>query len=185
MGHPLTFKASWTLSYLTIHLLTSSLTFDLLIQSMQPVETLTTAQRQVYLQDLNPCSTYWVVITAVNCGLRISSSPQLFGLFSPSEFSIALCPGHGFLCSEWIGVNVTSKVADIESALSSVLTSQCLLSDSTCFTNSGFTCYGDDGMVIFRYVDHVDVQTAYLFYCIVATIKISVIRISVISTTSI
>lgn len=121
---------------------------------MQPVETITTIQRQVNLQDLNPCSTYWIVITAVNCGLRISSSPQLLGLFNSSEFSIALCPGGSFQCSEWIGINVTSKVADIESALSSVLTSQCLLSDSTCFANSGFTCYGDDSMVIFRYVDH-------------------------------
>ena len=123
---------------------------------MQPVETVTTAQRQVNLQNLNPCSTYWIVVTAVNCGLRISSSPQLLGLFNPSEFSIALCPGRGFQCSEWIGVNVTSKVADIESSLSSVLTSQCLLSDSTCFTNGGFTCNGDDSMVIFRYVDHLE-----------------------------
>ena len=124
-----------------------------LIQSTQPVETVTTTQTQVNLQTLSPCSTYWVVVTAVNCGLRLSSDPQLLGLFNASVFTLALCPGLGFRCSDWIGINVTNKIADIESALNSVLTSQCFVSDSACFANNGFTCNREDTMVTFRYAE--------------------------------
>ena len=59
---------------------------------------------------------------------------------------------------------MTSKVADVESALNSALT-QCLLRDSTCFTNSGFTCSDDDSMVTFRYVNwHVGTTWSSCFY---------------------
>ena len=108
-------------------------------------------QTEVYLQNLAPCSAYWIVITAVNCGLRISSSPQLLDLFNSSVFTLSLCPETDFVCSDWIRVDVANKVADIENVLSSVLTSQCLLNNVTCFANSSFTCSMDDSMVTFRY----------------------------------
>ena len=121
---------------------------------MQPLGTVTAAynQTEVNVQNLSPCSTYWIVVTAVNCGLRISSSPQLLGLFNSSEFTVALCPGSDFSCSDWLGVTLESKIASVEDILSSVLTTQCLLNNVSCFAGSTFTCSVDDSMVTFRYV---------------------------------
>lgn len=119
---------------------------------MQPVDIIRTTQSEVVLQILSPCSTYWVVVTSVNCGLRISTSPQLLSLFNSSLFSISLCPGGDFSCSDWIVFNLTRKLADVENTLSSALASQCQLSNLTCFPNSSFTCSVNDNSAVFRYV---------------------------------
>lgn len=114
-----------------------------------PLGTVTTSLMEVNLDNLAPCSTYWIVVTSVNCGLRISSGPEVLSLFKPTVFTFSLCPGSGFSCNDWIGVNVASKVADVENILYSALTSQCLLNNLTCFANSEFNCSVDDSMAIF------------------------------------
>ena len=116
------------------------------------MNTIQTSQRQVVLQSLSPCSTYLVVVTAINCGLRITSEAHLLGLYDSTPFNITLCPGENFKCSDWITEDMMSKVADIESVLNSVLISQCLVRNLSCYVGSGFICSMDESMATFEYI---------------------------------
>ena len=114
------------------------------------MSTIQTSQRQIVLQSLSPCSTYWIVVTAINCRLRITSEAHLLGLYDSTPFNITLCPGENFRCNDWVRADALSKVGDVESVLSSVLTSQCLVSNLPCYAESGFTCFMGDNMVTFE-----------------------------------
>lgn len=114
------------------------------------MSTIRTSGQQITLQNLSPCSTYWVVVTAINCGLRIKSVPRHIELYESTPFNSTFCPGEKFICNDWINVDMTSKVADTENVLNSVLASRCLLSSPPCYRGSRFVCYMDSSMVTFE-----------------------------------
>ena len=108
-------------------------------------------EQQIILQNLNPCSTYWVVVTAVNCGLRRTSEPRLIDLHESTPYNITFCQGENFRCRDWITLDMNNKISDIERTLSSVLTSQCVASQPLCFARSRFSCdIMDSGVVTFE-----------------------------------
>ena len=114
------------------------------------MKTIQTSERQVVLQSLNPCSFYWVVVTAINCGLRVMSEPRFIEPYEPAPFNITFCPGEKFICSDWINVDMMSKVAGTENILSSILTSQCLAGNLPCYRGSRFVCHVDSSTVTFE-----------------------------------
>lgn len=114
------------------------------------MRTIQASESQVILQNLNPCSLYWVVVTAINCGLHIMSEPRLIELYEPAPLNITFCPGDRFICSDWINVDVMSKVASTENVLSSIITSQCPAGNLPCYRRSRFVCYVDSSMVTFE-----------------------------------
>ena len=108
------------------------------------------SDRQTVLQNLNPCSTYWVVVSAVNCGLRIASEARLINLYESTPFNITFCPGENFGCNDWITVDLMNKIGDVETALNSVLTTQCLAASLPCYLGSRFSCNVDSSVVTFE-----------------------------------
>ena len=102
------------------------------------------------LHGLSPCSMYWVVSTAVNCGLRVSGDAYLLGLYESTPFNITFCLGQSFVCTDWIGVDVVTKLAQVEGVLTSVINKECPIGIAPCYTESEFSCSTDNRMVLFE-----------------------------------
>ena len=58
----------------------------------QLVSATQTNARQITFQNLDTCSTYWVTVTALNCGLRIRSEPYLLGLGTNAQVVLCMLP---------------------------------------------------------------------------------------------
>ena len=115
------------------------------------VSSIRTTDTQVIIQNLEPCTSYWTTVTAVNCGTKISSTPQLIGLKDPTSYQLVanLASSVG-PCSTWITVNTARKVTDVENGLRLPL----VLCGYTipCFANSQWSCVANDPTkAIFRY----------------------------------
>ena len=82
-------------------------------------------------------------MTAVNCGTKISSTPQLIGLKDPERFTLVanLASSVG-LCSTWITVNTERKISDVENGLRLPLV-LCGFS-IPCYAYSQWSCKDDD-----------------------------------------
>ena len=102
------------------------------------------------LQGLSPCSMYWVVVTAINCGLRVTSDAHILGLYESTPFNVTFCLEQSVACTDWIAVDVINKLNDVESFLNSAFTAQCPASNRPCYRDSEFSCSTDNRMVIFE-----------------------------------
>ena len=73
---------------------------------------------QVSIRNLDACTGYWATVTAINCGAKISSEPQLIGLKDPQRYELVanLASSVG-PCDTWINTNTARKVNDIENGL--------------------------------------------------------------------
>lgn len=90
-----------------------------------PVEIFHTSRPRVTIDTLNPCLSYWVVVTAIDCVSRVSSSPQLIGLFESvqSDFEVTVTSSADNMLVTW-----KSRNAIVQQQLQSVeviLMSEC------------------------------------------------------------
>ena len=102
-------------------------------------------QSEVAIESLNPCLSYWVVVTSeiLDCDDQLSTQPQVIGLFQPSRFKFALSVEDAAPCREWIAEDIVEKVSDMDNSLNSALVATCGIS-APCTANSQFTCDGSE-----------------------------------------
>ena len=88
-----------------------------------------------------------MVVTAIYCGRRSDSEPQLTGFKDVTSFQvIATLGGSDTSCSEWITVDSQQKIMDMENGLRRAEIS-CGF-QIPCFRNSQWMCTGDDSTKI-------------------------------------
>lgn len=108
-----------------------------------------TNQSRVTIDNLHPCLSYWVIVTAVGCINRVDTSPELIGLFETVDFKLVFTVGDAIHCKTWVVQNIARKISDVENSISSVLNgSRCGMS-IPCVANSQFTCGYDAIMINF------------------------------------
>ena len=112
--------------------------------------TVRTSEGQVELLGLSPCSVYWVIPIAVNCGLRVSGDAYLLGLYRTTPFNLTFCLGQTFMCTDLIGVNAVTKLAEVEEVLTSVIAAECSTDSTPCYASSEFSCSTDNTIVLFK-----------------------------------
>jgi hypothetical protein len=66
------------------------------------VDSVQTTSQSVIIGDVNPCLRYWVLVSAVNCGSRVDSSPKLVDLGEVDEFMFVIVLEERDVCATWI-----------------------------------------------------------------------------------
>jgi hypothetical protein len=111
-----------------------------------PAENFQANFSQIHINGLNPCLSYWVVVTSdvIGCDNQLSSQPQVIGYFQSSEFKFAISIEDITSCEEWIAVDPAGKATDVEMALNSQLESSSCGTSVPCMARSQFTCEGGE-----------------------------------------
>lgn len=121
------------------------------------MRTFRTNDSRVVLNNLNPCTSYWVVVTAIDCTNRVTGAPQSVGLFQPLLFRLIISIDNSIPCQAWILDNSARKLSDIGLSITTTLrSSPCNSGVSTpCTSNSRFTCGADPSRVIYEWVNRI------------------------------
>ena len=91
------------------------------------------------LSSLDACSAYYVQVSAVNCGTRITSDTVLLDLLDYSPFSVTLSLTDIVTsCDAWVASSTNIKVMDLENALMVVPLQRC--THIPCLAYSRLTC---------------------------------------------
>ncbi len=105
------------------------------------MRTFQTSESTVTIEDLDPCTAYWVAISAVDCSSRLSGSPMLVDLFEPMRFKFVISLEETTDCKSWIANNLVGKISDVQSSLRSALEgTACAGATLPCVANSRFVC---------------------------------------------
>lgn len=114
----------------------------------QPVITVCvniTSEQEAFLECLDPCTSYWVTVTAVHCASRVSSEPQQIGLYQPMQFNFDIMIED--ICNNWISENTTEKINDTQNEVLSTLRGQPCDIEVPCIADSQWKCSDDDTSV--------------------------------------
>ena len=96
---------------------------------------------------LDPCLSYWVVVTAIDCTSRLSSAPSLVGVFEPTQFKFVISVEDAAPCRVWVADNFATKISDIQQTINSGLEDSGCGRAASCMANSRFTCDGDSSII--------------------------------------
>ena len=108
---------------------------------------LTRDTTKVLINDLDSCSSYWVITTAIDCANnRMTSSPQLIGVLKSEEFKFDITIDLDQSCTTWISDNFNTKLSDVDSSIADDSLCRMFI---TCLTNSQFTCEKDPHTVTY------------------------------------
>lgn len=118
----------------------------LLVRSFQ------TNQSRVTIDALNPCLSYWVVVTAIDCTSRFRSSPIFVELFDPAQFQFEISIQDAAPCRVWVADNFATKISDIQQTINSGLEDSGCGRAASCMANSRFTCDGDSSIINYEWV---------------------------------
>ena len=103
---------------------------------------------QMTFNSLDPCTAYFVQVSAVTCGTRITSNAILIDLLDSSTLSVTLSLDDAVTtCNAWVASNSNSKIMDLENNLRVVSLQRCTA--IPCLAYSSLTCI-DSTKVNFR-----------------------------------
>ena len=129
--------------YSTEIILSQSLMIQTLLSNM-----VRTNDLQMTFNSLDPCIAYYVQVSAVTCGTRITSDAMLIDLLDSSALSINLSLDDSITtCNAWVASNTNSKIMDVENHLRVISLQRCTA--IPCLTYSSLTCV-DSTKVNFR-----------------------------------
>lgn len=118
--------------------------FSFLEQSLR-VDTIPTQTGQVQtIPNLDPCISYFVRVSAVNCGSRVASVPMLLDLKETTAFSMTLSiPVNLGTCNAWLATIGDRGIVDIHASLNVTSIRRCG-TIAPCFAESTLTCSETD-----------------------------------------
>ncbi|XP_064384249.1 uncharacterized protein LOC135333252 isoform X3 [Halichondria panicea] len=102
---------------------------------------------QYSISGLDACTTYWFAVKSASCAAEVFSSPARLNTssdVSPFDFSIQLQGNES--CAQWVGLNTTKKISELEKLMLSILhsdTESCNLRDTYCFKETVLECISD------------------------------------------
>ncbi len=99
----------------------------------------------ILIDNLDPCTSYWVIATAIGCINRVASSPQLVGVLRSEEFIFDIILGLDQSCTTWIRDDFSTKISDVDNSLGEGSFCRTLIS---CVANSKFTCDQSDPQTV-------------------------------------
>ena len=102
-------------------------------------------QPQVSLSGLDTCATYWITITASYCGRSATTDePQLLNIKDSTPYQLEVLLADD-ICSDWIKVDLDTKLRDMEMGLQAA-GSSCGTNglEIPCFIGSSWMCSEDD-----------------------------------------
>lgn len=103
---------------------------------------------QMTFDTLDMCTAYYVQVSAVNCGTRITSDSALIDHLDSSTLSITLSLDSVInTCNAWVLSNTNRKIMDVENYLRVVALQRC--TNIPCLAYSSLTCI-DTTKVNFR-----------------------------------
>lgn len=114
------------------------------------MKVLRTNHSRVTIDNLVPCLSYWVVVTSVDCVNRISSSPQLLGLFDLLLFKFSMSFGDTVSCKTWIVEDFARKLSDVQNVVSAAMEDSSCGVSIPCVANSQFTCRNDPNLITYE-----------------------------------
>lgn len=101
--------------------------------------TVRTNDLQMTFNTLDMCTAYYVQVSAVNCGTRITSDSALIDHLDSSTLSITLSLDNLInTCNAWVLSNTNSKIMDVENHLRVVSLQRC--TNIPCLAYSSLTC---------------------------------------------
>ena len=105
------------------------------------------------ISNLDSCLSYFVRVSAVNCGSRVTSDPKLLDLKDTTTFSMTLSiPVNFGTCNAWLAMIGDSGIMDIHSSLNRTTIQQCTII-APCFAESTLTCSEtDNSKAVFKLV---------------------------------
>ena len=104
-----------------------------------------TNDQLVTIPNLNPCSAYFVQVSAVNCGTRITSNAMLLDLKDITSFSLTVSiPTTFATCSAWVATITSRDIADVQDSLNVTSIQRCGGFIPPCFADSSLTCSQTD-----------------------------------------
>ena len=108
------------------------------------VDVTRTNNKLVTIPNLDPCSAYFVRVSAVTCGTRVTSDVQLLDLYDTTAFSVTVSIPTTFdTCKTWIATLTGRGIADIEASLNRTSFERCR-TFAPCYANSSFYCSETD-----------------------------------------
>ena len=108
------------------------------------VDVMRTNDIVVNIQNLDPCSAYFVRVSAVNCGVDVTSDAKLLDIFDSTSFSLTLSIPTSFdTCVTWLASIRDTGIRDIHTSLNRTSLRQCGYF-APCFAYSAFNCSDDD-----------------------------------------
>ena len=107
---------------------------------------LRTNNLSVVISNLDPCQRYWVTVSSVNCGSKITSSPREIGLQEEAHFRFFIILDMGDSCSTW--VQQEQNLAEVERAVATEL-ENCSL-DVMCSADNGLSCGSNHTDAVYR-----------------------------------
>ncbi len=119
---------------------------DLLVEIFQ------TLSQTFRINNLEPCTEYWVRVAGVNCGARINSNPERIALREKVNFKFIIQLTETDSCEQWIMQGPI--IADIEDEVAS----QFMLCNIyvPCVANHGLTCSNNHTDAEYRQVKKTD-----------------------------
>jgi hypothetical protein len=133
--------------------MSSSLSFSPHEQSLR-TRTIPIQNGQIQtISNLDPCLSYFVRVSAVNCGSRVTSDPMLLDLKDSAPFSMTLSvPVNLGTCNAWVASIGDRGIADIHNSLNSTSIARCG-TIAPCFSESTLTCSEtDNSKAVFKLV---------------------------------
>ena len=127
--------------------------FFFLDQSLR-IDTIPAQTGQVQtIPNLDPCFSYFVRVSAVNCGSRVTSDPMLLDLKETTALSLTLSiPVNLGTCNTWLTTNGDRGIMDIHASLNRTSIQQCA-TIAPCFAESTLTCSEtDNSKAVFKLV---------------------------------
>ena len=96
------------------------------------------------ISNLDPCLAYFVRVSAVNCGFRVTSDPMLLDLKDSAPFSMTLSiPMNLGTCNSWLALIGDRGIVDIHNSLNDTSFRQCS-TIAPCFAESTLNCSETD-----------------------------------------
>ena len=87
------------------------------------------------------------MVSSLDCVNRVSSSPQLLGLFDLALFQLSISFGKIVSCKTWIVEDFASKLSDIQNSLTTAMEESSCGLPMPCVANSQFTCGNDPNSI--------------------------------------
>ena len=118
------------------------------------IRTIPTQNGQVQtIPNLDPCLSYFVRVSAVNCGSRVTSDPKLLDLKETTTFSMTLSiPVNLGTCNAWLATIGDRGIVDIHASLNRTTIQQCR-TIAPCFAESTLSCSEtDNSKAVFKLV---------------------------------
>ena len=114
------------------------------------MRTFLTNESSVSIDNLSPCSSYWVVVVAISCSNRVASAPQLINLFQTMEFKFMISLDDNDPCKTWITENLPTKLSDVERSLTTVPQDSICRLALPCVANGQFVCENDPNTAVYQ-----------------------------------